>query len=190
MRTFRLVPAIAQRAPELFNGLKRRLAGAACSPNVVVSKPALEHEINADMVFKWRRQYRAGLFGVDAGPAFLPVAVEMEPKGESALVTAQASALEASAGTIEIPTGDAVVRVQGMVDARVCARSSRVCARDGPAGGHTHLDRGRRDRHALRLQRPGGEGGNSAEGRPVPAGRPQGQTGAPRLSGPAIHLSV
>lgn len=40
---------------------KRRLAIAACAPNVSVSNLALEHEINANMVFKWRRQYRGGM---------------------------------------------------------------------------------------------------------------------------------
>lgn len=55
---------------------RRRLAVAACAPNVSVSKLGLAHEVNANMVFKWRRQYRAGLFGADPESAFLPVAGE------------------------------------------------------------------------------------------------------------------
>ena len=46
-------------------------------PGVSVSKIALTHGINANMLFKWRRHYRAGLFG--AAPAesmaLLPVRV-------------------------------------------------------------------------------------------------------------------
>jgi transposase len=98
---------------------KRRLAVAACAPNVSVSKLALEHEVNANMVFKWRRQYRAGLLGAEAGTTFLPVAVKMVPVGEPAPVTTEASRPEVSGGTIEIVIGDAVVRVQGKVDARL-----------------------------------------------------------------------
>jgi transposase len=97
---------------------KRRLAVAACAPNVSVSKLALEHEVNANMVFKWRRQYRAGLLGAEAGTTFLPVAVKMVP-GETAPATAEASRPAVSGGTIEIVIGDAVVRVQGKVDARL-----------------------------------------------------------------------
>lgn len=98
---------------------KRRLAVAACAPNVSVSKLALEHEVNANMVFKWRRQYRAGLLGAEAGTTFLPVAVKMVPVGEPAPVTAEASRPEVSDGTIEIVIGDAIVRVQGGVDAKL-----------------------------------------------------------------------
>jgi transposase len=98
---------------------KRRLAVAACAPNVSVSKLALEHEVNANMVFKWRRQYRAGLLGTDAGAAFLPVAVQMAQGGGLAQVTCQASAPEVGGGHIEILIGSAVVRVMGKVDAQL-----------------------------------------------------------------------
>src|SRR6478752_5622287 len=39
--------------------LRDRLAAAACEPGVSVSKLAREHGINANMLFKWRRRYRA-----------------------------------------------------------------------------------------------------------------------------------
>ena len=68
-----------KRRPNYSMDFKRRLAVAACAPNVSVSKLALEHEVNANVVFEWRRQYRAGLPGVEAGTTFLPVAVRMVP---------------------------------------------------------------------------------------------------------------
>jgi transposase len=105
--------------PNYSTDFKRRLAVAACAPNVSVSKLALGHGVNANMLFKWRRQYRAGLLGADAEPAFLPVAVEMTVTGAPALATVAASAPETCDGSIEITLGDAVVRVQGEVDARV-----------------------------------------------------------------------
>lgn len=71
------------------------------------------------MVFKWRRQYRAGLLGTDAETTFLPVAVKMAPGGGPAPVTAEPSRPEVSGGTIDIVICDAVVRVQGKVDAKL-----------------------------------------------------------------------
>jgi transposase len=96
---------------------KRRLAVAACEPNVSVSKLAMAHEVNANMVFRWRRQYRAGLFGAGAEPVFLPVAVKATATSQAAPVTVEASPPEVCDGTIEITIGDAVVRVRGEVDA-------------------------------------------------------------------------
>lgn len=43
---------------------KRRLAAMSCMPGVSVAKLALEHQLNANMLFKWRRHYRAGKFGM------------------------------------------------------------------------------------------------------------------------------
>ena len=40
---------------------KHRLAMAACDPGVLVSKLARDHGINTNMLFKWRRDLRAGL---------------------------------------------------------------------------------------------------------------------------------
>lgn len=104
--------------PNYSKDFKRRLAVAACAPEVSVSKLALAHEVNANMVFKWRRQYRAGLFGVDAEPTFLPVAVTPGPSGEFAPTPPKATVL-ATASTIEIEIAGAIVRVHGMVDAKV-----------------------------------------------------------------------
>ena len=98
---------------------KRRLAVAACEPSVSVSKLAMKHEVNANMLFKWRRQYRAGLLGADADPVFLPVAVQATARDEAAPVAVEASPPKAWDGTIEITIGGAVVRVRGEVDANV-----------------------------------------------------------------------
>src|SRR5260370_22540492 len=46
--------------------LRERLAAAACEPGVSVAKLAREHGINANMLFAWRRRYRA-----QQQPAFL-----------------------------------------------------------------------------------------------------------------------
>jgi transposase len=102
-------------SPNYSIDFKRRLAIAACEPDISVSKLALAHQVNANMVFKWRRQYRAGLLGT--APAFLPVALVAAPKQIAAeAVPPRAAAAE---GSIEIRIADAVVRVHGAVDAKV-----------------------------------------------------------------------
>ena len=100
---------------------KRRLAAAACEAGVSVSKLAMANAVNANMVFKWRRELRAGLF--DDAPAgvtkLLPVVLAAAP-GE-ALSDAATAPASRSPGTalamIEIVIADAVVRVHGNADA-------------------------------------------------------------------------
>nr|WP_157648285.1 transposase [Burkholderia ubonensis] len=97
---------------------KRRVAELACEPGVSVSKLALEHSLNANLLFRWRRQYRAGLFGMpDATPVMLPVSVVDAAQitqlseahhGSSAAVPAEAAL---SDGTIEVHFADVVVRI-------------------------------------------------------------------------------
>src|SRR5690606_36664064 len=84
------------------------LAQRACEPGISVSRLAREYGINANMLFKWRRHYRAGMLGA-APPALLPVIVTDAP------VTNASCA--ASPGRIEITIADAVVRIDGAVDA-------------------------------------------------------------------------
>ena len=42
---------------------KRGLAAAACKTGISVAKLALEHRVNTNLLFKWRREYLAGKFG-------------------------------------------------------------------------------------------------------------------------------
>jgi transposase len=90
---------------------KLHLAQRACEPGVSVSRLAREHGINANMLFKWRRHYRAGLLGEasSAQPALLPVSITGAP--------ASAAPSAPSLGRIEIAIADAVVRIEGTVDA-------------------------------------------------------------------------
>lgn len=99
---------------------KRRLAVEACEPGVSVAKLALRYGLNTNMVFKWRRQYRAGQFdrhgdgkAVGTQPLFLPVIAEPTPG--KAKATKPASAAEA--GYIEIICGQTSIRVCGDVTA-------------------------------------------------------------------------
>ncbi|MGK5081639.1 IS66-like element accessory protein TnpA [Janthinobacterium sp. HLX7-2] len=92
---------------------KRRLAAAACEAGVSVSKLSMANGVNANMVFKWRREYRAGLF--DDMPAarttLLPVVL-----ADTSLKVAPAPAA-ATSSAVEIIFANAVVRVHADVDA-------------------------------------------------------------------------
>jgi transposase len=96
-----------KRRPNYSLAFKRQLAEKACGENVSVAQLALEHRLNTNMVFKWRRQLRAGL--LSEGSALLPVALARDAAIQP--TTAQGS------GSIEIRIGDAVVRIEGTPDA-------------------------------------------------------------------------
>ncbi|WP_256983260.1 transposase, partial [Caballeronia sordidicola] len=59
---------------------KRQVAIAACESNVSVAKLAQAHGLNPNMVFKWRREYRAGLLSNGGAEAtvLLPVTLPTE----------------------------------------------------------------------------------------------------------------
>jgi transposase len=97
---------------------KRQLAALACASNISVAKLALKHGINANLLFRWRRQYRAGCFGA-SGAEFtmlseprlklLPV-VSATSMGKSKVATAPGEPV------IEILLVDATVRLRGEVN--------------------------------------------------------------------------
>ncbi|WP_227012395.1 transposase [Duganella sp. FT27W] len=89
---------------------KRRLAIEACVPGISVSKLAQQHNINANMLFKWRRELRVGLFEPIA-PALLPVLIKPARARLPSPRTAEPSNM------IEIIIGDAVVRLHAGIDA-------------------------------------------------------------------------
>jgi len=82
------------------------MAEQACDDSISVSQLALEHGLNTNMLFRWRRQLRAGL--LDAGCAMLPVALAPAP-----IATQSTSS---SVGEIEILLGEARVCVRGTPD--------------------------------------------------------------------------
>src|SRR5947208_16867168 len=77
--------ATRRRWPE---ALKRRIVGESLAPGASASVVARRYDVNANQLFKWRRQYAAARSG--DGPAMVPVAVS--PSSPAA----------ACGGTIEI----------------------------------------------------------------------------------------
>jgi len=102
-----------KRRPNYPVEFKRRLATSACEPGVSVSKLAQQHGLNVNMLFKWRRDLRAGLLA-ETGPQstnLVPVVVQ-----RTSLLPVLPSAT-VPAGPIEIVIADAVVRVSAGADA-------------------------------------------------------------------------
>lgn len=86
---------------------KRKLAQQACEPGVSVAQLALQHNLNTNMVFKWRRQLRAGLFDQ---PGL--VAVTLAPT-----VPARPGVSDQRCdGVIEIRLANATIRIEGRPD--------------------------------------------------------------------------
>ena len=85
---------------------KRQLAQQACDESISVAQLALQHGLNTNMLFRWRRQLRAGL--LDKGTQFLPVALEAKPN--------ERANVESDGGRIEIQLGQAKVCIHGAPD--------------------------------------------------------------------------
>lgn len=96
---------------------KRRLAGLACEPGISVAKLALEHGVNANLLFKWRRHYRAGKFGTPLPEHAVIELPELLPVLTTAPALSREAAPAASGPTaeIEIVLNGATVRVRGEV---------------------------------------------------------------------------
>jgi transposase len=103
---------------------KRKLIARSLQPGASVSAIALEHGINANLLFKWRRMHlRAGLGGGgDLATMGAPRAVLLPVKLDTGHNTGAPSAAttslvsRASLGSIEIDIGGARVRLRGVVD--------------------------------------------------------------------------
>lgn len=95
-------------------------------PGVSVSKLALEHGLNVNMVFRWRRMYRAGDFGppkVANDPLLLPVIIEAPAvEGSVGVPPAgnQCDQPEATpTGVIRLQLAKGQVSIEGRVDPEV-----------------------------------------------------------------------
>nr|WP_302674757.1 transposase [Trinickia violacea] len=111
---------------------RRERAKLAGESGVSVARLALEHGLNTNLLFKWRRAYQAGQY---EPPTLLPVNVVPEERtienAASLPVQPQSKAQPAVAGVIEICVGVARVRIEGTPDAatlRVVLRTLRAAA--------------------------------------------------------------
>jgi len=95
---------------------KRTLVELALQPGASVSRLAREHNLNTNLLFSWRKLYRAGCLGPVSVPAaaLLPVVVAASPA---------ASASQADvAGSITLEIGQVRLRIEGQADATTLAQ--------------------------------------------------------------------
>jgi transposase len=94
---------------------KLKIIEESLVPGASVAAVARAHDVNANIVFHWRKLYRAGLFS-RAEPARVPllrVKVKDEAKPKQRRI-AQSGAEES--GTIEVHLGNAQIRIAGNVN--------------------------------------------------------------------------
>jgi transposase len=94
---------------------KQRLVDAANQHGVSVSKHAQEHGVNANLLFKWRRDAKA------EAPALYPIELVLPPLSMELLLppevpTPATPSIETPSGKIEIRLGHAMVVIDGTVD--------------------------------------------------------------------------
>jgi transposase len=93
---------------------RRQIVEETMKPGASVSQVARAHDVNANQVFHWRRQYRAGWFEEGKkSTALLPVRIT------AAAVTSKRSIASTPAtrtGVIDIDLGHARVRIEGSAD--------------------------------------------------------------------------
>ena len=91
---------------------KRRIVEATLAEGASVARVARAHGVNANQVFQWRRQYRAGRLG-DTPPTLklLPVTVEASMTAPGLQAPA-----EPASSAIHIKLGHVQIRIEGTPD--------------------------------------------------------------------------
>jgi len=105
---------------------KRRVVAEASRPGVSAASVARRFELNANLVFNWKRRYGTELIG--GAPAFLPLEiVASTPPATSVVPTSSVSApTMLTQGSVEIAlSGGTRVTVTGTFDPDVVARLVR-----------------------------------------------------------------
>ena len=73
-----VTPGRRKGCPNYSPEFKQQLVAASCKPGISISKLALENGINANLLFKWRQQWRDGklLLPSSESPQLLPVTID------------------------------------------------------------------------------------------------------------------
>lgn len=119
-------PAVRRQHDRAF---KQELVGQSLQPGASVSAIALREGINANLLFKWRREHlRAQVAPLLAEPATLvPVQVIAEDMVPMPIATTTASPRAArTGGVIEVQFAGAQLRLKGSVDEQMLASVLRA----------------------------------------------------------------
>jgi len=94
---------------------KRRIVEETLVEGASVAQIARAHGVNANLVFNWRKLYRAGQLRGRGGNKLLPVRVTGEDTARPS-TPQDPTSIASSGGTIYIQLQDAQVRVEGSAD--------------------------------------------------------------------------
>ena len=97
---------------------RRQIVEEELIPGVSVSAVARAHGVNANLVFNWRKLYRAGLLSgaEQAEVCLLPVRVQSQGTSKR---RGHAAAVAEGDGTLEVSLAKAQVRIAGKVNGEV-----------------------------------------------------------------------
>ena len=103
---------------------RRRIVEETLKAGASVALVARQNGVNANQVFKWRRQYRKGLLEVDSATALVPVRVAdgVQPLPSALRHKSNKSATK-PIGIIDMDLGHARIRIEGMADPE-CVRAA------------------------------------------------------------------
>lgn len=90
---------------------KREVVAKTLQPGASVAAIALEHRLNTNLLFKWRRDHLRELARQAPAPTMLPVMLETAPS-----IAADAPKPRVTAGVIEIELAAGRIRLKGAVD--------------------------------------------------------------------------
>ena len=94
-------------------GDKQRIVQETLEPGASVARTAQRYAVNANQVFKWRKEYREGRLG-NASARLLPVRVASELVSEP--TKAERLASRSPMGRLEIQLAKGVLQITGAVD--------------------------------------------------------------------------
>jgi transposase len=94
---------------------RRQIVEETLKPGASIALVARTHDVNANQVFKWRRQYKQGRLEIDA-PSTTLLPVKISPTIPATPGTSQRKSRTKRSGIIDIDLGHARVRIEGTVD--------------------------------------------------------------------------
>jgi transposase len=94
-------------------GDKQRIVQETLEPGASVARTAQRYAVNANQIFKWRKEYREGRLG-NANARLLPVRVASEPVLEA--TKTEGLAARSSMGRLEIRLRKGNLQITGAVD--------------------------------------------------------------------------
>lgn len=92
---------------------RRQIVEETLKPGASVALVARAHDVNANQVFKWRRQYQQGRLEVSSTPTLLPVKIAAAPSPQAKLPVKYRNR---KSGIVDIDLGHARMRIEGSAD--------------------------------------------------------------------------